>query len=131
MVDDLVGIFYNKSMKQKQPKLVELSEHEIQSQIMDYLSREKIPHWRANVTRKYNTTFGLKGQGDITGILKDGRRLEIEVKDHKGKLSPEQIEFGDMIKRNNGVYILARSLDDVIRALDNVPELLKIKVWKK
>ena len=122
VVDDLVGIFYNKSMKQKRLKLVELSEHQIQSQIMDYLSWKKIPYWRANVTRKYNTTFGKKGQGDISGILIDGsgRRLEIEVKDHRGKLSPEQIEFGDMIKRNNGVYILARSLDDVIQALDKL-----------
>ena len=61
--------------------------------------------------------FGLKGSADITGILKTGIRLEVEVKDRDGKQSPQQVEFQRMIEKNNGLYVLARSVDDVIDKL--------------
>lgn len=57
--------------------------------------------------------FGIDGQADISGILADGRRLEIETKTQKGRLSKEQQNYRDMILRFNGVYIVARSADDV------------------
>lgn len=101
----------------KQKKQQQLSEHEIQQQIMDYLAYKGISHWRSNVGRKHYMQFGLVGSADITGLLKDGRRLEIEVKDYKGKQSMEQIKFADMIRKSNGLYILARSLDDVVDKL--------------
>ena len=101
-------------MKKKKLKPPELSEHEIQQQILCYLEAKGIYHWRNNVGRKHNLYFGKKGSADITGILKNGIRLEIEVKDRDGKQSEEQIEFERMIKKNNGIYILARSVDDVI-----------------
>lgn len=104
-------------MKKKKPKIPQLLEHDIQNQILMYLKAKGIYHWRNNVGRKHNLYFGKKGSADITGILKDGRRLEIEVKDYKGKQSIEQIEFQQMIIKNNGVYILARNLDDVINVI--------------
>ena len=73
---------------------------------------------------KGNKIFGwrhdarhLKGKADISGILKDGRRLEIEVKAKGGKLSPEQISFRDRILQSNGVYIEADSVDALIDGL--------------
>ena len=73
--------------------------------------------WRANVgSARLNgrrVTFGVVGQADLTGILPDGRRLEIEVKSPTGVQSDDQKNYQKMIERYNGVYILARSVDDV------------------
>lgn len=60
---------------------------------------------------------GLTGSADLSGILHDGRRLEIECKSKTGKQRTEQIAFERMIRRFNGVYILARSVADVEDAL--------------
>jgi len=57
---------------------------------------------------------GINGQADITGILPDGRRIEIEVKIGRDKQSPEQISFQRMIEKNNGVYIVARDLEECL-----------------
>lgn len=94
-----------------------MKESEIQKQILDYLESKDIFCWRNNVGRKHNLQFGKKGSGDITGLLKNGKRLEIEVKDEKGKQSEEQKNFQQMIKNNKGLYILARCLGDVIKKI--------------
>jgi hypothetical protein len=54
---------------------------------------------------------------DISGILHDGRRLEIECKSATGRQSPEQASFQAMIERFGGVYILARSAQDAVAQL--------------
>lgn len=65
----------------------------------------------------YAVKFGTNGQGDISGlVLPSGRRLEIETK-AKTKQSKEQKSFQKMIEAFGGLYVLARSLDDVDRAL--------------
>jgi len=61
--------------------------------------------------------FGMNGQADITGILPDGKRIEIEVKGPTGTQSPEQEIFQANIEKNNGIYILAYSVDDVLKKL--------------
>lgn len=58
-------------------------------------------------------SFGVKGQADLSGILKTGHRLEIEVKTDTGKQSKDQEIFQKVIESKNGCYILARSVDDV------------------
>ena len=77
--------------------------------------------WRANVGMARIGTrtirFGIPGQADLTGILPDGRRLEIEVKSPTGRQTAEQRSFQSMIERFHGVYILARSVEDVRREL--------------
>jgi hypothetical protein len=77
--------------------------------------------WRANVgVARVGTRvirFGIPGQADLTGILPDGRRLEIEVKSLTGRQTPEQVAFQNMIERFNGIYILARSTNDVRQRL--------------
>jgi len=89
-------------------------EHKIQTAILKALQDMGIFCWRNNVGRKHNLYFGKKGSCDITGILKDGRRLEIEVKDKKGKLSDDQVKFIKTINDNKGVAFVARSLDEFI-----------------
>jgi hypothetical protein len=77
--------------------------------------------WRANVgVARVGTRvirFGIPGQADLTGILPDGRRLEIEVKSSTGRQTPKQVAFQNMIERFNGIYILARSTNDVRQRL--------------
>ena len=65
----------------------------------------------------YPVKFGTPGQADISGLfLPSGRRLEIELKTQTGRQSKDQISFQRMIERMGGVYLLARSLEDVDRA---------------
>jgi hypothetical protein len=77
--------------------------------------------WRTNVgvarMGQRVVSFGIRGQADLTGIVPDGRRLEIEVKTATGRQTAEQKAFQDMIERFHGVYILARSVEDVRREL--------------
>lgn len=60
--------------------------------------------------RSYNGTrvirVGIDGQADITGIMPDGKRLEIEVKTGKDKQRESQINFQKMIEERNGIYIV-------------------------
>lgn len=57
--------------------------------------------------------YGLPGSADITGLMPDGRRLEVEVKSAKGRQSDLQKWFQELIEANNGIYILAYSEQDV------------------
>ena len=61
--------------------------------------------------------FGAKGSPDILGLDNDGRFVSIEVKTPTGRQSKEQQNFEKMVKTQNGIYILARSADDVFRGL--------------
>lgn len=63
---------------------------------------------------------GLNGACDVTGILPNGRRCEIEVKTGSGKLSKDQQRYKDMIERHGGLYIEARDVDSVIRIIKSV-----------
>lgn len=62
--------------------------------------------------------FGLPGSADLTGILPDGKRLEIEVKRPLGLLTLAQKNFGDMIEKFGGVYIVAHSASEVEKKLE-------------
>ncbi len=61
--------------------------------------------------------YGLVGSCDILGVCRGGRFLGIEVKTGSGRLRKEQEAFRDMIQRMGGLYILARSLEDVQKIL--------------
>lgn len=60
----------------------------------------------------------LKGVADIIGIFRK-RPLAIEVKSHRGKLSPFQEEFLREFHGNGGIAIVARSVQDVQIGLIN------------
>ena len=104
------------------------SEAQLLQKILFSLGRLKeIRVWRQNSGKLPNANgrmvqFGTPGAADITGILPDGRRLEIEVKTMTGKQSVQQKRYQDMIQRFGGVYILARSVED---ALDGVREAIE------
>ncbi|MEN6532946.1 MAG: VRR-NUC domain-containing protein [Bryobacteraceae bacterium] len=99
-------------------------EHNIQNAILRaYGSDPRLRLWRANagVASFHGRTvrFGVPGQADLTGIISHtGQRLEIEVKTETGKQSPDQRNYQAMIVRMGGLYILARSVQDVTDALE-------------
>lgn len=100
-----------------------MTEHQIQNAILRaFGTRPELRLWRANVGAaligRRIVRFGLPGQADLTGILPDGRRLEIEVKAPGGSQTPRQVAFQSMIEKFHGVYILARSTHDVRQRLD-------------
>jgi hypothetical protein len=62
--------------------------------------------------------FGVPGTADIMGIIAPtGRMLAIEVKSGTGKQRPEQERFQRVVTAFGGLYILARSLQDVDQTL--------------
>lgn len=56
------------------------------------------------------------GWGDITGCLPCGRFLMVECKAPKGRQSEEQLRHQVRIEKMGGMYILARSIDDLREA---------------
>lgn len=97
--------------------VLEMSETETVKAILTFLKICGIVAWRQNTGGRGRFRWGFPGCGDITGIMPDGRRLEIEVKTGEGKQSDEQLRFQNVIEKNNGVYILARSVADVARVI--------------
>ena len=65
-----------------------------------------------DVTRHQQGLGSRKGFPDLTA-LKDGRTLYVEIKTATGKQSPYQVEFQRVCEAHGGVYILARSVDDI------------------
>lgn len=62
--------------------------------------------------------FGIEGGADISGIGRDGKRLEIEIKTGKAKQNKTQVAFSKMIALYGGHYIVCRSLSDMSEWLD-------------
>lgn len=103
---------------------MKVSEKDIQKAILDYLKMRGYLCRRTNAgmaryTYKGKEKFfkvGEAGWPDIEGILKDGsgRYFGIEVKAAGGELRPSQIEVGKMILGSNGIWFVARSVDEVI-----------------
>jgi len=102
------------------------TEKEIQKSILDYL------RFRRHLCKRNNSGFvfinnpngkkrainvGEAGWPDIEGILKpSGRYFGIEVKTQVGKLSESQLNMKQSILDAGGIYVLARTIDDVIAA---------------
>ena len=72
------------------------------------------------------TFYVYQGLGSYKGIsdliaLRDGKTAFIEVKTETGKQSPEQVQFQKDCEAHGGLYILARSTDDVQELLNSTP----------
>lgn len=62
--------------------------------------------------------FGIDGESDLDGIIGPmGKKLSIEVKTGRGKLSKAQQTYKNMILKFGGVYIEARSVEQVLTEL--------------
>ena len=97
------------SMNQKSKKASpsNLREADIRAQIKDYLE------WQG-----WFVFYHLQGLGSYPGLpdlqaVKNGRTLYIEVKSSTGRQSAHQKRFQHAVENAGGIYILARSVDDL------------------
>lgn len=100
-----------------------MSEHEIQQAILLALgSRRDVRVWRNNSGVAYGkgraVRFGVPGQADISGILRGGRRLELEVKAPGERPTKQQTAFGAMIQAFGGVWAVVRSVEEAVAVVD-------------
>ena len=92
------------------------TENNVKTEVMDYLDSLGIYHWRNNTGRRGKVNYGYIGSADIIGLLHDGTLLAVETK-CKTKQTKSQKEFQRNIEDNNGLYILAFTLEDVKKGL--------------
>lgn len=95
-----------------------MKESDIQRVILDYLKVQRCFFWRNNVGgAKYGdrfVRFGEKGSPDIF-VVDAGRIYGIEVKADKGQQNPNQKAWAENFQKYGGIYIIARSLEDVLK----------------
>lgn len=80
-------------------------------------SNPRIRIWTRQVGFDYmrKIKFGVEGEADLQGIIAPtGRMLSIECKTGKGKLNAAQKRWRAMVLKFGGLYIEARSLQQVI-----------------
>lgn len=99
----------------------DLPEKEIEKNIISYLGHRRIMAWKVESQGTYDEKRGgyrkkpkwfRKGVADILGIYR-GKPLAIEVKNQKGKLSKEQLNFLVEFRQNGGIAMVARSIEEV------------------
>lgn len=107
----------------KQKATLPVSEHQIQTAILEYLQFNNIFCWRNNTgavisqykgkTRMFR--FGAKGSPDIMAVIEPyGRLLAIEVKRPGKKATPDQSHFLGKLHTAGALTIVATSLEDII-----------------
>ena len=60
--------------------------------------------------------FGSVGSPDIFAV-KNGKVWGIEVKTAKGELSQYQKHWGELFSNAGGIYVVVRSLDEIMKIL--------------
>jgi hypothetical protein len=106
------------------PSRKSVTEHDIQSTILDWLALHRIFHYRQNtgkIIRSYGgktrcIAFGAKGAPDIVAVI-GGIYVGIEVKALGKEATKEQAAFGKNLTDAGGRYIVARCLEDVEHVL--------------
>lgn len=124
-----------------------IPEANVQSLIIKFLSRGRIPNNRVNgaqfnasgtnkrgsaTTRRIRCN-SLNGKADIEawtyitdGTIKIGITLYIEVKrSHGGTQSNDQKSFQAMLEDNGHFYTVARSVDDVVKFMQEIDSFIK------
>jgi len=95
-----------------------MKEQDIQRSILDFLKWKKIFCWKNNTAGIYKKATGhyipsgAVGSADIFAISK-GTFYAIEVKTTTGKQSEKQKEFQENVEKAGGIYILAKSIEDL------------------
>lgn len=81
--------------------------------------------WRANAGQAWVPAAGgmrpvqmnVPGCADLIGLILGGRFLAIETKSASDRMRESQLAFRAMVERLGGLYIVARSVEDVDRVL--------------
>lgn len=112
------------STNKRNPMLIKLpraKESDVQRAILDWLAYHHVFHYRNNSggfkdTNQHFYRFGALGSPDIVCVV-NGRYVGIEVKASDGRQSDAQKEFQVRLEAAGGLYILAKSIDDIERSL--------------
>jgi hypothetical protein len=59
----------------------------------------------------------INGEAYIIGLLPGGRFFAVECKGPRGRQSAAQAGFQAAVERSGGLYVVARSVEDVIERL--------------
>lgn len=99
-----------------------MKESDVQRAILDYLVLKRIFHYRNNSGAfkrddGHFYRFGAVGSPDIVCVI-NGQYVGIEVKAPGGRQSEHQKEFQRRLELAGGKYVLATSLDSVMKALE-------------
>jgi len=126
-------------MKKHQPKI---PESEFQRAILAaFDGDENIKMYRRNIggmtdKNKQFIKFGQAGQSDLWGFIKElrcpfcnradyGVHFEIEVKSSNGKVSEEQKQWIEFVKKNNGIaFVLYPEPNDPIGLRNRILKML-------
>lgn len=121
------GIAAREAIKRLTPKTLAvrpLTAREITNTLLLRIPQEfQARVWRRSVGAAFNPAghmmrYGLPGEADIDGIIgPNGRRLAIEVKAGKDRLSEEQQAFLKMITAMGGIAIVARDVETTLTEL--------------
>lgn len=97
------------------------TESDIVRAICDYLALRRHFFWRQNTAPLFREgrffsmpKYAMKGVPDVIMIDDTGHFVGIECKTKKGKLSPDQLAFQALCKKNGAEYLIMRSVDDAI-----------------
>jgi hypothetical protein len=101
---------------------VKVLESDVMKDVDQVLSAYNLFHWRNNtgLTRigKRFIRFGYPGSADWLGICHDGRFLAVECKRPRGgRLTAEQRDFLDCIRRYGGVALVVTGVNDLLEKL--------------
>jgi len=97
-----------------------MTESEVMLEISAYIRVKGLMIYRTNTGRRGGVSYGIKGSGDFTGLLPSGQYIAIEAKGEGGKQSQDQKNFQERVLKNNGIYILAFSLEDIKNGLTDL-----------
>jgi len=100
-----------------EPGSSEAHENLIKDILATFSSGPNLRLWKNSTgSGKVNNRFlrwGLKGSADIIGVGLGGRFIGIEVKTGQSPQKEQQRNFQNMVIAMGGIYIVARSIDDV------------------
>ena len=89
-----------------------MTELQIQTSIREYLEAFG---WMVILNTQPRQQGARKGRADLTCIGPRGKFMEVEVKGPKGVLSEDQKEYAANLHLRGHIYIVARSVDDVVK----------------
>jgi hypothetical protein len=97
-----------------------VKETDIVRAICDYLALKRHFFWRQNTGGMYREgrffkppVYAINGVPDII-LIKDGQFIGLEVKQPKGRMSPDQLSFARKAVEAGAQYHVVRSIDDII-----------------
>lgn len=114
----------NAARMQRETLVKFTSEHQVQSQVIGYLSYQGFMVWRNNTGmipmdykgKKRLVRFGKTGSGDVFAI-KGGKFYSIEVKSPTGHTTEAQELWMEDVRLHGGNAFVVRSLDELIEQL--------------